>query len=58
MGLAGYVALEPISITTLLLAHLTIPSQLLKTLRPHVVRDPFWSSEFGLSLPHLVQQLL
>ena len=56
--LTGNMALEPIRVPALLLAHLAIPPQLLETFRPHVVRDPFWSSEFGLSLPHPVQQLL
>ena len=33
MGLAGYVALEPISITTLLLAELTVETQLLESFK-------------------------
>jgi len=37
MRLRGHVALETIGISTLLLTHLTIPAQLLETLRLHLV---------------------
>jgi hypothetical protein len=44
------VALEPVLIAALLLAHLAVPPQLLQTLRLDPVRDPLRRQE--IRLPH------
>ena len=41
---------ESVFVTALLLTHLTVPSELLKTFGFDVVANPFWRSELGL--PH------
>ena len=50
MGLWCNVAFESISISTLLLTHLTIPSQLLKTFGLHLVGQPLWCAPFCSTL--------
>ena len=41
---------ESVFVTALLLTHLTVPSELLKTFGFDVVANPFWRSKLGL--PH------